>query len=191
MCLVQRMTEADFKLVRYSRFYMALMMSFILLETPVAEICVAFGNCSRGIVQTVQQQSMNFAGMMSAFCERLHWTDYSVLFMRINERINWQVQDELLNLMQIPSLRPERARSLFRAGITSQQQVVLHSAKQIVEVFIKADGFVSHRKSNAEDLSMRYSYLYSFAHKVISEAQALLLKAKYDPDATARNYLMQ
>ena len=33
--------------------------------------------------------------------------------------------------------------------------------------------------------------MYSFAHKVISEAQALLLKAKFDPDQTAQNYLMQ
>ena len=42
---------------------------------------------------------MNFAGMMAAFCERLFWSDYSALFMRINEKINWQVQDELLELM--------------------------------------------------------------------------------------------
>ena len=63
------------------------------------EICLIFGGCSRGIVQQTQQLTMNFAGMMAAFCERLCWTDYSVLFMRINEKINWQVQDELLELM--------------------------------------------------------------------------------------------
>ena len=56
---------------------------------------------------------MNYSGMMAAFCERLCWTDFSVLFLRISEKINWQVKEELLDLMQIPSLRPERARSLY------------------------------------------------------------------------------
>lgn len=91
MCLAEKMTEEDFKLVRYSRFYMALMANCILKETPIPEICAIFGNCNRGIVQTCQQMTMNFAGMMSAFCERLRWTDYSALFMRINAKINWQV----------------------------------------------------------------------------------------------------
>ena len=62
---------------------------------------------------------MNYAGMMSAFCERLCWTDYSVLFMRISDKISAQVKEELLDLMRLPSLRPERARSLFTADITT------------------------------------------------------------------------
>ena len=160
-------------------------------ETPIAEICGNFGNSNRGLVQSVQQMAMNFAGMMSAFCERLFWTDFSVLFVRINEKINWQVQDELLELMQIPSLRPERARALYRNGITSLELVTQNSARELVDIFVKADGFVSHRQSNAEDLTVRYSYLYSFAHKVLSEAEALRIKQKFDPDKTAQNYLMQ
>jgi DNA polymerase theta len=55
--------------------------------------------------------------MMAAFCERLCWTDFSILFLRISEKINWQVKEELLDLMQIPSLRPERARTLYSNGI--------------------------------------------------------------------------
>ena len=55
--------------------------------------------------------------MIAAFCERLFWCDYSVLFMRINEKLNWCVQEELLDLMQLPSLRPERARALYLQGI--------------------------------------------------------------------------
>ena len=133
---------------------------------------------------------MNFAGMMAAFCERLLWNDYSALFMRINEKINWQVQDELLELMQIPSLRPERARSLYKQGITTLEMVKDQSAKKLVDIFIKADGFISHRQSNQEDLTFKYSYLYSFSHKVLSEAHALCLKQKFDPDQTKNDYMM-
>ena len=50
MCLVEKMTAADFKLVTYSRFYMALMANEILKEKPMSEICMDF-NCQRGQVQ--------------------------------------------------------------------------------------------------------------------------------------------
>jgi hypothetical protein len=61
--------------------------------------------------------AINYSGMIASFCERLFWNDYSVLLMRINEKINWCVKEELLDLMQITSLRPERARSLFNSGV--------------------------------------------------------------------------
>lgn len=60
--------------------------------------------------------AVNYSGMIAAFCERLYWSDYSVLFLRINEKINWCVKEELLDLMIIPSLRPERARALYNEG---------------------------------------------------------------------------
>lgn len=50
MCLAEKMSEGDFKLVRYCRFYMALMANYILCETPMPEICHIFGDCSRGQV---------------------------------------------------------------------------------------------------------------------------------------------
>jgi len=61
--------------------------------------------------------------MIAAFCERLFWGDYSVLFMRINEKLNWCVKEELLDLMQLPSLRPERARALYLLGIKSVDDI--------------------------------------------------------------------
>lgn len=117
---------------------------------------------------------MNYAGMMAAFCERLCWTDFSALFMRINEKINWQVKEELLDLMQISALRPDRARSLFRNGIESVESVAkTESPQDLVKIFMESDGFVSHRRSNTEDLTLKYAYLYSFASKVLSEAKAI------------------
>lgn len=61
----------------------------------------------------------------------------------------------------------------------------------MVKIFAKNDGFVTHRKSNSEDLRIKYDYLYSLAHKVLSEAKQIHLKRKFDPDATIQNYLMQ
>ena len=106
------MTDEDLELVKYCKFYMAMILNEILKETPVLELCAMYG-LKRGDVQSLQQHAINFSGMLSAFCERLYWSDYSVLFQRINEKINWAVKEELLELMQLPSLRPERARSLY------------------------------------------------------------------------------
>lgn len=122
---------------------------------------------------------------MAAFCERLCWTDYSILFLRISEKINWQVKDELLDLMQLPSLRPERARTLYQSGLTTVEELVSKSTvEHLVQLFVKNDGFVTHRLSNGSDLKIKYEYLFSLSHKVMSEAKQLLLKRKYDPDCT-------
>ena len=92
--------------------------------------------------------------------------------------------------MQLPSLRPERARTLFNNGLLTVDDVSqICGVEQMVKIFARADGFVTHRNSNSEDLSLKYEYLYSLSHKVLSEAKALILKRRYDPDCTANNYL--
>jgi len=128
--------------------------------------------------------------MMAAFCERLCWTDFSILFLRISEKINWQVKEELLDLMQIPSRRPERARVLYNNDFKTVEDVANKCRPDLmVKIFAKNDGFVTHRQSNAEDLTLKYEYLYSFSHKILAEAKAILIKKKFDPDSTANNYL--
>ena len=49
-CCQERLNDHDRALVRYCKFYMALMANEILKETPMTDICQAFGKCSRGIV---------------------------------------------------------------------------------------------------------------------------------------------
>ena len=80
--------------------------------------------------------AVNYSGMISAFCERLYWSDFSALFLRINEKINWCVKEELLDLMQMASLRPERARALYNSGLTSVESVAKDSTIEgMVRVF--------------------------------------------------------
>ena len=133
---------------------------------------------------------MNYSGMISAFCERLYWSDYSALFLRINEKINWCVKEELLDLMQMSSLRPERARALYNAGLTSVELVATEGTIEgMVRIFSQNDGFISHRKSNEQDLKIKYDYLYTLASKVSSEAKLIMVKRRVDPDRTLMSYL--
>ena len=99
-CLInlQNMSAEDEKLVRYCKFYLALILNDILKETPINELCQQY-HCKRGDIQTLQSMGVNYSGMISAFCERLYWSDYSVLMLRLNEKMQWCVREELLDLM--------------------------------------------------------------------------------------------
>ena len=41
--LMQSMTKEDKELVKYSKFYMAMVLNDILKETPMSELCVLYG----------------------------------------------------------------------------------------------------------------------------------------------------
>ncbi|TNV86103.1 hypothetical protein FGO68_gene147 [Halteria grandinella] len=188
---IQNLRPEDEKLVKYCKFYMALQMNEILKETPITEICQQF-QCKRGDVQTLQALAVNYSGMISAFCERMEWNDYSALFLRINEKINWCVKEELLDLMQIQSLRPERARALYNANLQSVESVAKDgSIEGMVQIFSMNDGFISHRKSNEGDLKIKYDYLYTLASKVTCEAKMVMAKRKNDPDRTMLSYMQE
>ena len=64
----------------------------------IDEICEMF-SCKRGDIQTLQALAVNYSGMIAAFTERLGWCDVTPLLYRINEKINWCVKEELLDLM--------------------------------------------------------------------------------------------
>ena len=92
--------------------------------------------------------------------------------------------------MQLPSLRPERARALYNAGLTTVEAVAKDaSVEKIVKIFSKNNGFVSHRKSNQDDLKLKYDYFYTLAHKVYCEAKMVMVKRKTDPDRTLMSYM--
>ncbi|KAG0502462.1 hypothetical protein HPP92_002534 [Vanilla planifolia] len=52
------------------RFYVALMLSRLVQEVPVADVCEAF-KVARGMIQALQENAGRFASMVSSFCERL------------------------------------------------------------------------------------------------------------------------
>ena len=69
-------------------------------------------------------------------------------------------------------------------GYESISSIVLRltNVEEMVSIFSKSDGFVTHRRSNQEDLTIKYDYLYSLAHKVMAEAYLIDLKRKHEPD---------
>ena len=95
------------------------------------------------------------------------------------------VKEELLELMQLPSLRPEKARVLYLQGIKGIDQVLQAKIDDIVNIFDKVESYQSHRKQNEEDLELKYRYLYTLAHKVMAEARLHRLNNPIDEDGSA------
>ena len=83
--------------------------------------------------------------MFSCFSERLAWSDFSLLFQRISERLSLLVPDDLLPLMAgLPSLKPERARILvkdFAVQSTNDIVNIVNGPDAIFKAFIKSEGF--------------------------------------------------
>ena len=121
-CMAERLTDDNKLLIKHCKFFMALIANEVLKETPMKDIADMFG-VQRSVVQNIQTQIVNYSGMMGAFCERLCWNDFTVLFMRINEKITFQVKEDLLDLMTLPSMRPERARQLFDNNIKTVEEL--------------------------------------------------------------------
>lgn len=173
---MQTLSAEELELIKYCKFYMALILNDILKETPITDLReVREQELKRGDIQTFQQQAINYSGMLAAFSERLFWTDYSLLFQRINEKLQTTVKEELLNLMQLPSLRPEKARVLYLKGIKTTNDVLNAKIGDIVESFDKVESYQSMRKQNLLDNKLRYNYLFNLAHKITAEARLLKL----------------
>ena len=143
-------------LVRHCRLYMALILDDILREKSIQDICQKF-RTTRGEIQALQVAAQNNAGMVAAFCGRLYWSDLSLLFQRVSDRLALAVSEELLDLTQLPSLKAQRARMLAKHGILSIADLLArckHTA-DLAEIFMKEERFESKRITNkSERLAM-------------------------------------
>lgn len=68
-------------------------------------------------LQTLQQMASTFAGVVTSFCNALNWTMLTSIISQFKERLFFGVHQDLVDLMKIPNLNSQRARSLFNEGI--------------------------------------------------------------------------
>ncbi|KAJ6598494.1 DNA polymerase theta, partial [Pseudolycoriella hygida] len=109
--------KLDFKALQiHKRFYTSLALEELVCETHVTEVAQKF-KCSRGLLQSLQQMASTFAGTVTSFCQALNWTMLANIISQFKERLFFGVHHDLVDLMKIPNLNNQRARSLFNEGI--------------------------------------------------------------------------
>lgn len=71
---------------------------------------------SRGTLQSLQQTTSTFAGIVKSFCKALNWDMLALIVSQFQDRIFFGVHQDLIELMKISVLNGQRARALFDAG---------------------------------------------------------------------------
>eukprot|EP00826_Nyctotherus_ovalis_P003640 TRINITY_DN10749_c0_g1_i4.p1 TRINITY_DN10749_c0_g1~~TRINITY_DN10749_c0_g1_i4.p1 ORF type:complete len:218 (+),score=54.06 TRINITY_DN10749_c0_g1_i4:323-976(+) len=94
------------KILNLPRFYMAMVLNDLICERPLEQLYKAY-SIKRGELQGLQNSAGMHAGMLATFCERTCMPDLALLFHRIADRLRLSIQQELLDIMRVPSLRPQ------------------------------------------------------------------------------------
>ncbi|CAN4127872.1 unnamed protein product [Withania somnifera] len=132
---------SDDHMLRISRrFFVALILSRLVQEVPVVEVCDAF-KVARGMVQALQENAGRFASMVSVFCERLGWHDLEGLVSKFQNRVSFGVRAEIVELTTIPYVKGSRARALYKAGFRTPEAIAEASVPDIVKVLFESSSW--------------------------------------------------
>lgn len=102
----------------FFRFYTALALMELVNETPINTVAIKY-KFSRGVLQSLQQMTSTFAGIVTAFCRALNWEMLALIISQFQERLFFGVHQDLIDLMKISILNSQRARALHSAGFST------------------------------------------------------------------------
>ncbi|KAJ7966000.1 helicase and polymerase-containing protein TEBICHI [Quillaja saponaria] len=124
------------------RLYVALILSRLVQENPVGEVCEAF-RVARGMVQALQENAGRFASMVSVFCERLGWHDLEGLVAKFQNRVSFGVRAEIVELTTIPYIKGSRARALYKAGFRTPLAIAEASIPELVKALFESSSWAT------------------------------------------------
>ncbi|KAF8080568.1 hypothetical protein N665_0934s0009 [Sinapis alba] len=124
------------------RFFVALILSKLVQEASVSDVCEAF-KVARGMVQALQENAGRFSSMVSVFCERLGWHDLEGLVAKLQNRVSFGVRAEIVELTSIPYIKGSRARALYKAGLRTCQAIAEASIPEIVKALFESSAWAA------------------------------------------------
>ncbi|CAN6360721.1 unnamed protein product [Urochloa humidicola] len=151
------------------RFYVALMLSRLTQEIPVADVCEAF-KVARGMIQALQENAGRFASMVSAFCQRLGWSDLEGLVAKFQNRVSFGVRAEIAELTSIPFVKGSRARALYKSGLRTPVAIAEASIPEIAKAL-----FESSNWSGQDDSGLRRMQ-FGISKKIKNGARKIVLE---------------
>ncbi|KAI3835318.1 hypothetical protein MKW98_020434 [Papaver atlanticum] len=148
------------------RFYVALMLSRLVQEAPVGDVCEAY-RVARGMVQSLQENAGRFASMVSLFCERLGWHDLEGLVSKFQNRVSFGVRAEIVELTNIPYVKGSRARALYKAGLRTPQAIAEASIPEIVKALFESSSWVEQASAQRRIQSGVAKKIKNGARKIV------------------------
>ncbi|KAI7750050.1 hypothetical protein M8C21_005019, partial [Ambrosia artemisiifolia] len=160
------------------RFYVALILSKLVQEVPVADVCEAF-KVARGMVQSLQENAGRFASMVAVFCERLGWHDLESLFAKFQNRVSFGVRAEIAELTTIPYVKGARARALYKAGFRTPQAIAEASVLEIAKAIFESSSW------DAQENTAQKRIQLGVAKKIMNGARKIVLDKAEEARAAA------
>ena len=181
---IQTKTDEQRRSIRiHRRFYAALVLQDLVNEVPLPLISRKY-SINRGLLQSLQNSSSVFAGMVTVFCNRLGWTGLELLLEQFQSRLSFGVTRELCNLVRIPLLNGCQARFLYSKGYKTVSCLVNAKHEDIAKVLRDSVPFESSKKAFKQSnyKSSRYIWLngkeglteHEAASLIIAEAKRIL-----------------
>ncbi|XP_054156321.1 DNA polymerase theta-like [Oppia nitens] len=159
----------------HKRFYSALALHDLVHEIPLKEVANKF-KISKGVLQSMQQNSSSFAGMLTTFCNRLGWHNMEILIEQFQSRLFFGVQRELIDLMRIASLTSNIARILYNKGYDTVVSLANVENVSDIELILMNSG--PFDKTNSAEQSVIWLPTLNKAMNVREMVKAIIYEAK-------------
>lgn len=103
---------------------------------------------NRGTLQSLQQTTSTFAGIVKSFCKALNWDLLGMIVSQFQDRIFFGVHHDLVELMKISVLNGKRARALFNAGYQTMVDISKANVLSIEKCLIDSIGFEAQKRDD-------------------------------------------
>ena len=132
----------------HARFFAALMLRELLLESPLPDVSLKY-HMPRGVVQQLHASAVCFTGMVASFCCKLNWWQLHALCVQFHSRLQSHAvsHTRVLPLMVIPSIKACWACALYNVGVKTLQLLAKCDCAFVAEV-IRTSGAFQAKSSN-------------------------------------------
>lgn len=168
-------------LQNHKRFYTALALQELINEKPMNEVAAKY-KFNRGTLQSLQQTSSTFAGIVNSFCHALNWEMLALIVNQMKDRLFFGIRQNLIDLMKIPLLNSQRARALYDAGFQTLIDISRASLVSVEKCLFDSISFDVKRRDGETDFDAEQrnkSRLYFVTGKsglTVNEAAKLIIQ---------------
>lgn len=180
-----RLDQRSFQI--HKRFYTALALQELVNEKPMKEVAAKY-KFNRGTLQSLQQTSSTFAGIVSSFCHALNWEMLALIVNQMKDRLFFGIRQNLIDLMKISLLNAQRARALYDAGFQTLIDISRASLVSVEKCLFDSISFDVKRRDGETDFDAeqrnksRLFFVTGKSGLTVNEAAKLIIKE-------ARNFL--
>lgn len=128
----------------HRRFYAALILQDFCNEVSIKDVGRKY-KIHKGLLQSLQNSSATFAGMVTVFCKKLGWSCLEVLLEQFQSRLSFGVCRDLCNLVRIPLLNRFTARLFYQNGFQTVSSIANATEKDITKLLRESTPFHSRK----------------------------------------------